>query len=202
MAELHIFRHGETEWNLEGRMQGSQDSPLTELGKSQAIAARSKIESIEFDAVYSSSSARAYDTAQLLLGDRQIPVQQLDELKEISMGTWEGMTYKEVEKEYAQDHFHFWKQPSLFRGEGAESFHQLENRSVSVIKQIISQHQDQKVLVVSHGAFIKTLLTSLQSRPLDEIWEGPYAKNLCHSIVLGPDVKVKQYCDEDWGNNS
>ncbi|TMO20529.1 hypothetical protein CWC28_22235, partial [Pseudoalteromonas sp. S4492] len=90
-----------------------------------------------------------------------------------------------------------------FRGEGAESFHQLENRSVSVIKQIISQHQGQKVLVVSHGAFIKTLLTSLQSRSLDEIWEGPYARNLCHSIVLGHEdsgVRVKQFCDEDWGN--
>ncbi len=67
MAEIHIFRHGETEWNLEGRMQGFKDSPLTSLGKSQAVEARKKIELVDFEVAYCSTSSRAVDTAKLLL---------------------------------------------------------------------------------------------------------------------------------------
>ncbi len=65
MAELHIFRHGETEWNLTGRMQGFKDSPLTSLGKFQAIEARKKIEYMYFDAAYCSTSIRAFETTNL-----------------------------------------------------------------------------------------------------------------------------------------
>lgn len=199
MTEIHIFRHGETEWNIAGRMQGFKDSPLTELGKSQAIEARSKIAHLDFAGAYSSTSSRASETAQILINGKNIPIYQADELKEINMGRWEGMKYHDVKEQFATQHDHFWNQPSRFQMEGAESFFDLRARATAYINKIAQQQQGKRVLVVSHAAWIKTLLTSLQSRPLDELWQGPYATNLAHSIVIdnGAGLIVKQFCNQE-----
>ncbi|NGN97291.1 histidine phosphatase family protein [Grimontia sp. S25] len=199
MTEIHIFRHGETEWNIEGRMQGFKDSPLTELGKAQAVAARKKIEHVNFDAVFCSTSSRASDTAKILVNDVDIPIYETDELREINMGSWEGMKHSDAKEQFATDYYDFWNRPGCYRMNGAESFHDLKVRSTACIKRISQEYVGKRVLVVSHAALIKTLLTSLQSRPLDELWEGPFATNLSHSIVIGgvgSELVVKQFCDE------
>jgi broad specificity phosphatase PhoE len=204
MAEIHIFRHGETEWNLEGRMQGFKDSALTERGKSQAIDARGKIEFVDFDVAYCSTSSRAVDTTKLLLNGHQVPIHKLDNLREINMGKWEGMRYDDVKQQYSLEHYDFWNNPGKFKAVEGESFYELASRSVEVVENIIKKHNGKKVLLVSHAALIKTLLTSLQSRPLDQLWQGPFAENLSHSIVIGSNntgIQVKQFCDEIWGNS-
>lgn len=198
MTEIHIFRHGETEWNLSGHMQGFKDSPLTELGINQAMAARSKIEHIQFSAAYSSTSSRAADTARILTQGSNIPLYECDELKEINMGRWEGMKYEDVKAQFATQHHHFWNKPSCFQMDGAESFFDLQSRAVAFINKIALTQKGNKVLIVSHAAWIKTLLTSLQARPLDQLWQEPYATNLAHSIVIdnGAGLVVKQFCNE------
>jgi len=205
VTEIHIFRHGETQWNIESRIQGFKDSPLTERGKSQAIAARSKIKGIDFDIAYCSTSSRAIETTKLLLNTDQIPLHKLDDLREISMGKWEGMTHAEVKQTYPKAYSDFQNKPHHFRAEQSESFLDLASRSVAVIQNIIKQHPDKEILIVSHGTLIKTLLTSLASRSLNELWEGPYAHNLCHSILIkekSNDIVIKQYCDEVWNDDS
>ncbi len=198
MAEIHIFRHGQTEWNLEGRMQGAMDSCLTELGKTQAIEARSKIVDVEFNAAYSSSSSRATDTAQLLLDERGVSLTPLDAFKEINLGVWEGELHEDIIAQYAEQNDVFWQEPSKFSLEGAETFEQLRIRATEALTDLAHKHQGETILLVSHAALIKTLLTSLEGRAMDELWGGPYAKNLSHSIVYfdGHQFTVKQFCDE------
>ena len=197
MVEIHIFRHGETEWNLAGRMQGFKDSSLTDNGKLQAIEARCKIENIVFDAAYCSTSSRAIDTAKILLNEQPTPINELRDLREINMGVWEGLKHTDVKKMYSAEHFNFWNRPSRFNVEHSESFLALATRSVAVIKKIIRKHQGQKILIVSHAGLIKTLLTTLQSRPLDQLWDAPFAENLSHSILIGHQndrIHIKLFC--------
>jgi len=77
---LYLARHGETLWNVEGRLQGHLDSPLTEVGKRQAGWLRRSLESIPFDAIYTSPSGRAYHTAEILRGDRNVDIITCDSL--------------------------------------------------------------------------------------------------------------------------
>ncbi|WP_412973888.1 histidine phosphatase family protein [Paenibacillus sp. OAS669] len=87
---LYLTRHGETEWNVEGKLQGHKDSPLTNLGKRQAKWLGASLKEIEFDAIYSSPSPRTYQTAEIIREERKIELSSCDSLKEIGLGSWEG----------------------------------------------------------------------------------------------------------------
>ncbi len=89
MTRIHIIRHGETEWNVKGKWQGHKDSPLTQLGKTQAHKVKNSITE-QIDIAYSSPSNRAIDTAQIILNGTNQPIKTTPELKEISVGIWEG----------------------------------------------------------------------------------------------------------------
>lgn len=201
MTEIHIFRHGETEWNIEGRAQGSKESKLTALGRKQAEEARAKIKNVNFDIAFSSTLERAYQTAEILLAGQNTPINQLDALREIDMGTWEGMKYEDIEHQYPVEHNNFWNRPSQFKPDGGESFQELEIRAMAIFDQITTRYRGKTILLTSHAGFIKTLINSLLAKPTDEIWGKPYTSNLSHSIVMrAVDGKyhVKLYCDHEW----
>ncbi|TRW98224.1 histidine phosphatase family protein [Paracoccus sp. M683] len=91
--DLYLMRHGQTEWNAEGRMQGRLDSPLTQLGIAQAQAQNRLIRGVEATC-YASTLGRARQTAQIVFGDR--PYQLDDRLVEISIGAFSGMLYSDL----------------------------------------------------------------------------------------------------------
>ncbi|WP_112479584.1 histidine phosphatase family protein [Vibrio variabilis] len=173
MSNIHLIRHGETHWNLEHRAQGSMNSNLTERGKTQAREAMAKIEAVDFDVAYSSSSGRALETAKILLADMSTPIIELDELKEIDMGAWEGKTWSEIQSTYGEQYEQFWKRPSHYQPINGETFEVLTERAIDVFNHITSTNSDSNILIVSHAAFIKTLVTKLLSRPIDEVWDEP-----------------------------
>ncbi len=82
MTKLYITRHGETLWNTEGRMQGWNDSPLTDLGIKQAEWLRERIKDLKIDVIYSSPSGRAYNTAEIIKGNRELQVIKHDGYRE------------------------------------------------------------------------------------------------------------------------
>ena len=94
---LYLIRHGQTKWNQEQRMQGWQNSDLTDVGKNQAILLGEKLEkeAIVFDAFYSSPSERALETRGLINQSLRFPEYEASGLQEINMGNWEGKTYDE-----------------------------------------------------------------------------------------------------------
>ncbi|MEI8632726.1 histidine phosphatase family protein [Vibrio sp. PP-XX7] len=122
MTEIHIFRHGETEWNLEGRMQGFLDSQLTTLGRQQAREAKSKLKGLRFDVAYSSTSSRAFETVQILSEDLDLQIYKDEALREINLGVWEGMLHTDVKSKYSTEHENFWSKPSEYKGVGGENF--------------------------------------------------------------------------------
>lgn len=157
---LHLTRHGQTEWNLEKRMQGHKDSPLTSLGVLQAEWLQERLKAVQFDAVYSSSSPRALRTAQIVAGDNRSPVRPIDELKEINMGLWEGQQIEIIEKQYAQAYFDFFNNPHLYQPTGTgETYAQLMNRVIPAIDTILAKHTGEKVLIVTHRITLKTIMS-------------------------------------------
>lgn len=201
MSQVHLIRHGETLWNLEHRAQGSMNSNLTERGKQQAREAVAKISAIDFDIAYSSSSGRAVETAQILLTDKRTPIIELDELKEIDMGVWEGKTWGDIQSIYAEQYDRFWQCPSQYQPIGGETFEALAERALNAVNKITAAHPDGNILIISHAAFIKTLMTKLLQRPIDEVWHEPYAGNLTHSVVTKTTngcYQVKKFCDQEW----
>jgi broad specificity phosphatase PhoE/8-oxo-dGTP pyrophosphatase MutT (NUDIX family) len=171
---LYLIRHGETVWNVEGRFQGHKDSPLTSLGERQARWLRMALKDIEFDAIYSSTSPRAYRTADIIRGKREVAIETSDRLMEIHLGCWEGKPRTEIENIFPEDHHLFWSAPHAYvPSNGGESFPQLQNRVIQEMKDIIWKHRDGNVLIVTHAIALKAIMAWFKGDPLENLWSPP-----------------------------
>jgi len=113
MAKIYITRHGETEWNIEGRLQGRKDSRLTALGEKQAEWFEKRLNKVQIDIIISSSSGRALRTAEIIRGKRNIDIVPNDNLREIYLGQWEGLFHAEIKEDWPEEQRNFWKYPHL-----------------------------------------------------------------------------------------
>ncbi|MEF2244625.1 histidine phosphatase family protein [Paenibacillus sp. IITD108] len=188
---VYIVRHGQTEWNIEHRLQGHQDSPLTELGVNQAKWLGDSLENAVIDVIYSSSSQRTMKTADLIRNHRDIPIYKSDELKEINLGIWEGRKQEEVKLSHPQQFDYFWNDPELFRVERSETFLQVANRAVHKLNEIIAQHTGKHILIVTHTVVVKVLMAFFEDRPMKQLWELPYIHPTCLSKIVIEEDKAE-----------
>lgn len=169
MAKTTIImvRHGETEWNKEGRVQGQSDSRLTPLGRAQAkqVAERLAMESIEV--IYSSDSGRTMETAQIISDRLHLPINPEPRLREISVGFWEGLLFKEAQERYAEEYANWLKDRTQGRG-GGESLYRLRERGWSAVSDIAAANPGRTVLAVSHGGTIQAIAGHIMSIPLEK----------------------------------
>lgn len=181
--ELHLFRHGETDWNAERRAQGQSESQLTEQGILQAQSLGERIRDLKFTHVYCSSSLRTRQTAEYVFAHADFEISYLDSLREIHLGPWEGRLYDDIARLEPDSFRHFWHEPQLFAVKGAETFTDLQQRALGAIADMASRHDGQRVALVSHGALIKSVICHCNSQPLDELWAPPKMHNCAHSII-------------------
>jgi uncharacterized phosphatase len=171
MTQICLVRHGETDWNLRGLVQGSTDIPLNERGYSQARAAGVYLAAEHWDYFYASPLSRAYKTAVIIgeeIGISKISTEPA--LQERHFGQAEGMEVA-LRKEF-------------FRGKpipGAETWEEVQARGLAVIEQLALQHPGKRILAVSHGGFIAGLLSVITN---GEISPGnPPLKNACMNLL-------------------
>lgn len=189
---LHLVRHGQTNFNAEHRVQGQYDSVLDETGRHQAAALRPTVEAIGPTAVYSSSNLRARQTTEILTTNISLEASYRDNLREIFMGPWQQRLWEEVQKSESEQFSRFMTQPHLFQLDGAETFQELQNRGVEAMEQIIAEEETGDVLVVSHGAILKTILAHYANVELARMWEEPHLGNCDHSVLrVGPNDNVE-----------
>lgn len=199
--QLHLIRHGQTNWNQERRVQGQSESKLTELGKQQAEELKERLHEFNFGAMYCSPSLRTRETAACLFPEGKNNIEYLDSLREIDLGPWEGQLHDDIARQSPQDHEHFWKAPHLFAVDGTESFFQLQQRGLESVQLIATNASCEDIAIVSHGAIIKSILCHYEDRSLDRLWEPPHMHNCCHSIleVNGEaEGHIVQYADLAW----
>ena len=166
---IYLIRHGQTEWNVERRMQGRQDSLLTEVGIKGAELLAPEIPAV--DVVYASPLGRTKHTAQIIFGDQDVVFD--DRLREIDMGDWEGRLQSELDVEEPELHRCFWEAPHRYSKAGAETVAQVADRAVDFFQEIAGRHEGETVAVVSHTVVIRAILFSIDPRALSEFWEPP-----------------------------
>ena len=184
--EIYFVRHGQTIWNVEKRFQGLSDSPLTELGITQAKLLGEKLKDIKFNKFYSTSLKRAYNTANYIKGNRKQKVEIFDDFVEISMGDMEGIKQEDFKKLYPEQVKNFFfnqleYDPSSF---GGESFLEVRERVIRGLNKFIELNKNyERVLVVSHGATLKTLLHYISGKDISTLSDEAIPKNTSYTIV-------------------
>lgn len=156
---LYLIRHGETDWNLNGRWQGHADVPLNNKGQRQAtlLAQRLKEEGVSFDAIYSSDLARAYQTAWEIGAAVKVAVQLIPPLREIDMGSWSGLTREEIKEHYPVDYSLLEQGQDIPRG-GCETISALRKRVVEAVEALVAQRPGETLALITHGGPIRALL--------------------------------------------
>lgn len=189
---VYLTRHGQTQWNEEGRMQGWNDSPLTELGVKQAQWLRDRLEEIHIDKIYSSSSGRAYRTAEIINENKKVELVREDELRELNLGEFQGLNQEEIQRRYAEQYYNYWNKPELYKPVGdGETIEELIDRVKKVIMKIIMENKGKNILVVTHTMPIKALLCNLENIPIKDFWMEPYIKQTSLTTIEFNDNKHK-----------
>jgi broad specificity phosphatase PhoE len=150
MTTILLARHGETDWNVERRIQGHADTPLNETGRGQAQAMADALAGERIDAVYSSDLLRAHETARIVAERRGLEVTAIRDLRERNFGTWEGLTDDEIFARYPEAATGSW-------GDG-ETREDMAQRVFEALRRIAETHPEGYVLVVSHGGPLRAVL--------------------------------------------
>ena len=150
MATILLVRHGETDWNVQRRVQGHSDTPLNATGRAQAEELARTLEGEPIDAVYSSDLERATATAAIVAKRLGLDVKLEPALREKHFGTWEGLTDTEVFERFPE------AQPGRW-GDG-ETSEEMSERVIRAIERIAGHHPDGRALVVTHDGPVRALL--------------------------------------------
>lgn len=172
MTRLLLVRHGETDWNADGRLQGQTDRPLSDFGRQQARRLADELAAEDFEAIYSSDLARARETAEIVGARVGLPVMLDPDLREKDWGTWEGLTA--VERDRVE-----------FAGESTEAH---QERILRALQRISERHPgDGSVLVVTHGGSMRRVQTATMGMALPVVencgrWLCAYENGAFHAV--------------------
>lgn len=200
MFEIYFVRHGETEWNLKGILQGSKNSHLTEKGKEQAYKLKEKLDDIHFQGIYTSPLKRAAETAEIIRGHKDEPFYILDELKEMSFGDMEGIPKTEFQAIEPEAYYNLWNSPLDYAPEsfGGESFQKVDNRVMRFMDKLVKTHPGGgRFLVVSHGMTLKMIFGHIWKHGLDKFWDDPVPENTSVTVVSyrNNEFKIDKFSD-------
>ena len=167
-----LVRHGETDWNKQGRFQGQIDIPLNQNGKFQAKAASEFLKNNAIQKAFSSSLSRPKETAQIILNEHPgVKISLKDNLKEIGHGEWEGKLESEIKSDWP-DLLNTWKNaPEKVQMPGGENITDVSTRSISGWNEICKDLKNEETaLIVAHDAVNKTILCHLLGLTPSKIW--------------------------------
>jgi len=170
---IKLYRHGETVWNKEGRLQGWLDSPLTEYGKAQA---KKQVEQVQL--VFSSDLGRAMETAKLMFPLAKLLTDK--RLREIYLGDWQG---KYISVLTEQSHYNCYiERPNEFVAHTQESFQAVTQRMQEFFDYLLTRDET-NIAVVSHGVTIACLVAAIEQRPLNLLWQDGLLEG-CSCVTL------------------
>ena len=153
MTTILLARHGETDWNREGRFQGHADPPLNATGHAQAAELAAELKDVELAAVHSSPLRRALETAQRVAAEHGLEPVAVDALREVDVGSWQGLTRPEIETRYPEQ---FARWLDYDQGwEDGESYEEMGRRAVAALLELAAAHAGERVLAVTHGGPIR-----------------------------------------------
>lgn len=179
--KIYIVRHGETEWNTLRKLQGRSDTELNEMGIRLAEITAESLADIPFHIAYTSPLKRAYKTAEIIVGKRDIPIIVDERIQEVSFGKYEGLGCSKDNYEIPDPEFeNFFKAPEKYVAKnGTESIEDLCKRTTEFLKEITGnpELEDKTILIVTHGAALKGLLSSIGNKEKKDFWGNGVHRN-------------------------
>jgi probable phosphoglycerate mutase len=178
-----LLRHGRTEWNATGRFQGQLDSALDVIGKAQAAAAAVAVAPMQPDAVVSSDLSRARDTAAAVSAECGVDVAIDPRLREIYLGSWQGLTRGEARRQYAEEYAR-WQAGEDARRGGGETYAEVGARCVECIEEWLERlGPGSLVLAVTHGSAARATIGTLLGMDPDTWWRLAPLSNCRWSLL-------------------
>ena len=193
---LYIVRHGETDWNRIHRVQGRTDIPLNDYGRHLARETAEGMKDVRIDLGYTSPLLRAKETAQILLGDRDVPLYEDSRIEELSFGSYEGMRTGGEEKDGESEAFQrfFTDTAHYIPPQDGETVPQLYERTGDFLAEICAREelQDKSILVSTHGAAMTALLNRIRGNlSVSEFWKDEVPPNCSVTEVEVSDGKPR-----------
>lgn len=176
--KIYFVRHGETDWNVKKKIQGTTDIPLNENGLKQAkrLAERLLKRGLKVESVYTSPHKRASQTAEILADALDVSCYELEGLAEMDLGDWEGSNWERIEEEYGQI-YHNWNEHRRYvKTPNGECYNEVLERTLKAL-QIILEKETEDVLVVTHSAVLMSLRCYLAKLEFEEMVDRFKTKN-------------------------
>jgi broad specificity phosphatase PhoE len=161
VTRLLLVRHGATTATEEGRFSGETGVELSDQGRSQAAKLGQRLAPQSIAAIYSSPLSRALETARIIADHCHVAPVTRDALREISHGRWEGLTREEVEAQFGQEYAAWDADPFTFAPSGGESGVAVLARALPALRDLVTRHPGEQVVIVSHKATLRLMLSSL-----------------------------------------
>jgi broad specificity phosphatase PhoE len=181
-TRVYLIRHGATELSAEDRFAGAVDVLLSDVGREQVRRLGLRLADEPIDAVYASPMRRTIETAERIAEPHGLPVISMPELREISHGRWEQRTRAEVEREWCEEYARWEHDPYTFAPAGGETGLEVTARALPALLRVVEQHEGGRIVVVSHKATIRLLLSSILGfdprKYRDRLDQSPAALNV------------------------
>lgn len=206
-TEVLIIRHGQTDWNIEKRLQGHSDIPLNEKGIEQALALSEILKEEKLEAIFSSDLQRALRTANEIAKWHNLPVQIDADFRERSYGIFEGLSREEIKTRYPESHAAWYAaDPDHVFPPGkqeAESMRVFHNRAINAIYKIAKPYTGKKIALIAHFGIVEAAFRVAQKMPLDIRTRVPVLNTSVNRfLVKDNDIEILQWGDDSHLSNS
>ncbi len=174
ITTLWLLRHGQSEWNRVGRWQGQADVALSEMGRQQAHRAGERLRRFGITHIYSSDARRALETAQIVGAHLGLTPTPRADLRESDIGQWAGLTTSEIKQRFPDEWAAMQARREVRRG-GGETYGELRARTFAIAQQIVARHAGEQILLVSHGAAIRAMISQalgFDLHTMHSLWIG------------------------------
>ena len=192
---IYIVRHGLTEWNKLKKLQGAADVPLAKEGILLAEKTGEALRNVKFDICFTSPLSRAKQTAEYVLGKRDVPIIPDKRIQEMSFGEFEGLCCREEGWNIPDPGFrNFFNAPEVYQPpKGGESFEEVRARLKNFLEELYQKEelQDKNVLLSTHGAALCGILSLMKGLPISGYWQQGVHKNCAVSIAEVKDGKIE-----------
>lgn len=194
---LIIVRHGETLYNIQHRITGQSDVPLSPLGERQAELVGAYLAQEKIDRIVSSDLQRAQATAQAIAHPHNLPVHDDADLREIAMGEWEGHDTEEIHALFADSQVK-WRADAMHYGipGGGENLRQVHARIVRAVERWYTQYPDATVVWTTHGGFIGLLVCHLLGLDISRRWQFRHDNASITEFWLQPERVIMVHLNE------
>ena len=172
MTRIILVRHGETTWNIEGRYQGQEDTPLSERGLKQGQLLAEGLRNIPIDLAISSPLKRSYQTCKFCADLHNLPVATDERLLEINHGSWEGVLASDIQKQYPVEFAQWHSEPEkVVMPGGGESLEDVRKRVRAAFDEYVVKYPDKTILVAAHDAVNKAIICDILGLGMEHFWQ-------------------------------